>query len=129
MSRPLSQIINEIRNKKLDLAGGDLINELVAACHETRKVGKFTLELTFRPDSDPESNVINIEPKMTLKTPRKDLSGSAFFMDEEGNLTRNDPRQHELALAQVADTGRARPGVTGSVLRDTAMGREVALPA
>lgn len=130
MSRPFAQVLHDIRGGKLDQHAGDLLNELVLAVAETRKAGKLTLTLMVKPDKEADGNQITIEPKLDIKTPRSELSGSTFFMDDEGNLTRTDPRQQEMVLSQVADTGRARGGVTGSVLRDAAaVGREVALPA
>jgi hypothetical protein len=129
MSRPFAQVLHDIRGGKLDLHAGELLNELVLAVAETRKTGTLTLKLTIKPDPEADGNQITIEPKLEVKTPRQELSGSVFFMDADGNLTRTDPKQTEMTLSRVADTGRARPGVTGSVLRDATAGVEVALPA
>lgn len=127
--RRFTDVINEIRSGKLNDRAGELLNELVLAVAETNKPGTFTLKFTVKPDKEADGNQITIEPTLDIKTPRADLSGSVFFFDAEGNLTRTDPRQSEMKLSQVSDTGRARPGVSGAVLRDVAAGHEVALPA
>lgn len=111
--RLITDILRDIRNGKVVNAASSQMAELVLAVADTGKAGSLTIKLTVKPDKEGE-NMLTIEPVIDVKMPRHDLSGGVFFFDAEGNLTRTDPKQTEMALSRVAD--RPSPGVTGDVL-------------
>jgi hypothetical protein len=88
--------------------GGEVLNELADAqrqCLEavalTGKAASVTLTLKYTPAAKGAFAVAFGEPK--VKLPAMERPASLWFGDENGQLTRNDPRQKELPLKTVAD--------------------------
>lgn len=96
----LNQVINRLGQnevaEELDLKIKDAVRQALA--HD----GKSTVTLTItvmpsgktRPgDINPFSRPVEMEGKVTLKTPTVEHSKSVMFMDEDGDLTPDDPKQ------------------------------------
>lgn len=88
--------------------GGEVLNELADAqrkCLEavamTGKPASVTLAFKYVPAAKGAFAVAFSEPK--VKLPAMERTASLWFGDENGQLTRNDPRQKELPLKTVAD--------------------------
>jgi len=84
----------------------DAMRECVEAVGLTGKAASLTLSVKFTPAAKGAYGVVFGKPK--TKTPEMERQGSIWYVDEAGHLTRNDPRQRELALRTVAQV----PGVT-----------------
>ena len=88
--------------------GGEVLNELADAqrkCLEavamTGKPATVTLTFKYTPAAKGAFAVAFGAPK--VKTAVAERAASLWFGDENGQLTRNDPRQKELPLKTVAD--------------------------
>lgn len=90
-------VLSQIRGgAALTDAARDL-RELVQAVRETGKGGKLSFTITVEPDKADET-VVTLQPDVILKLPKKARASGIFYMDQHGNLTREDPRQIELEL-------------------------------
>jgi hypothetical protein len=101
MSRPFADVVRE-------LAGGTVyedlttqLGEVVTAVMETGKVGELSLKLSIKPNGEGSVRVL---ADVKQKVPAATLGETLFFATSSGSLIRNDPRQSELPLREVAAT-------------------------
>lgn len=95
--RPFSTFLIEQRNGALAAELGEHLNELVEAVTETGKEGSLTVVVKIKP----EGNMLLVSDDVRVKLPVIKRSASVFYADADSNLTRKDPRQPELPLAEV----------------------------
>ena len=67
------------------------LHNLTAIVLELGKKGTLTLTLNVVPSK--EYGRVELHDKVTVKEPERDRYASIFFVDDDGNLTRTDPRQ------------------------------------
>ena len=96
-----------LRPEVLMRAGDDLA-AVIQAVKETRKAGKFTLEVDVKPDEhDPSVAIVSADTK--TKVPRPALHGRLLWPLDNGRLSTKDPRQLEFdgltAVDGTNDTG------------------------
>jgi hypothetical protein len=102
--RNFSDILREVRGGKADDELGDHLRELCEAVAATNKGGALTLTLTIKPNGP---NAVLVEDAVKMKAPEAAASATLFFVDEDHNLTRRDPRQLTLSeLREVEDAIR-----------------------
>lgn len=89
----LTDIIATQRKGKCLTEAQDKFQELVKACSETGKKGKFTL--TFNIIAADGTVILSDEVATKIPTPNK--PSTTFFADDHGALHRDDPRQPEFA--------------------------------
>lgn len=99
MARPFADILRE-------LGGGDTYDDLTARLAEvveavtlTRKVGEISIKLKVKPNGD--SGVI-VADEIKSRVPEATRGDTVFFVTAGGSLVRQDPRQQDLPLRQVA---------------------------
>lgn len=97
--RPFAAWLQEQRGGLTHAELGDALAEVVAAVVEHGKVGTLTYTVKIKPSGDGVS--VFVTDTITRKAPEGDRSAALFFADEDGNLTRKDPRQQELPLREV----------------------------
>jgi hypothetical protein len=106
--RPALDLLAELRRGKVASELTDEIHDLVAACRDTGKKGSVTLTLTVEPDKDADMDReprIRISDLITTKRPRRNVKPSMFFVTDDGNPTRQDPRQDAFEpLREVTHT-------------------------
>lgn len=91
---------------------GDAIANLVAQVRHTGRAGKVTLTLTIGPLSKGDTNVIAINDAVSVKLPKLETGTTVLYADDNGVLSRNDPRQPKLPeLREVAQIRRAADAV------------------
>lgn len=98
----------------------DALRAATQAAEETGAKAKVTLELTIIPNGvgagDTPLFKVEAKPKITL--PQKARTPQNFFKDDDGNLTRRNPRQEEMKLTAMEGGAKkaepAAPAVTGS---------------
>lgn len=90
-----------------DIEAGGLLDELsetqhslIDAIRQTGKGGELNIKLIYKPDG---SGQMTIKADVKAKEPILARGTSLFFLTPEGNLTRRDPRQQDLALRSVED--------------------------
>lgn len=77
------------------------LHDLVAAVRETGKGGKLQLTIDVKPLSKSDDRALSITANVAVKRPATEAPTSVFFVDNDGNLCRNDPRQMQLPLREV----------------------------
>ncbi|WP_339405216.1 hypothetical protein [Pseudomonas helleri] len=99
-----------------DIEAGGLLDELSETQHSlidairlTGKGGELTIKLAYKPDGNGQ---MTIKADVKAKEPALSRGTSLFFLTPEGNLTRRDPRQQDLALRTV---GAEKPEVLRQV--------------
>lgn len=80
----------------------DRLTEVAEAVHAHNKVGTLTLKLKLSPNGE---NGVTVEEDISSKVPQPNRGKALFFIDDSGNLLRNDPRQGELQLRPVGGNG------------------------
>lgn len=113
--KPFAAFVQEQRRGALQTELSEALADLVRACVETGKKGKIQLEIAVAPTKDADGTVY-ITDQVKLSAPRPDARPSMFFTDENGNVSRTNPRQPELPLRPVAG-GRSdgdEPAATGT---------------
>lgn len=107
MSRPITDILREMRRGKIVAEASDELAKIVQAVDDTGKAGKLTLTLTVKPAKDGGlEKTISCDIGSTV--PRHALPDSVFFSTGDGDLVRTDPDQREMFSAVQA--GVSEPG-------------------
>lgn len=101
--RPFTEFLIAQRSGDLLVEIGRELADLVDAVETHRKKGTLTLTLTLVPQG--KGNALAVLDDVTTKPPRAERDGSIWFADEDGSLTRTDPRQQtfEDGLRVVED--------------------------
>lgn len=92
-ARNISEIIAEVDNHNLHEEMSEAMAAVVRAVEKTGKVG--TLTLTFKVKRNKERQLL-VDSIVKANVPQEGIATTAFFSDENGNLTRRDPKQQEL---------------------------------
>ncbi|NUR80760.1 MAG: hypothetical protein HOQ21_09990 [Dermatophilaceae bacterium] len=75
----------------------EALQKLVATVLETQKPGSITLKLDIKPAKDVPGMVV-VTDQISVKLPHLDRKAEMFFADDNGHLSKDDPRQQSLAL-------------------------------
>lgn len=93
--------VNNLLNGHTQAELSDRLAECVERARETGKQAKLTLTLTIKPLG--QSGQYEIRDQIKQQLPELDRGITLFFGTPEGNLTREDPNQQNLALKTVPD--------------------------
>lgn len=98
--KPFTDVLGEIE-------GGGFLAELTAAQHavmkavmDTRKAGKLKIALSYTPTG---KGTVRVDADFAASEPEHDRPATMFFVDADGQLVREDPRQPKLPLQAVPD--------------------------
>ena len=109
--------INTLRDLREGSALDDLADALanvVTHVRHTGRNGKVTLTLTIKPASKGNTQVIAIEDAVSMKLPSMERGSTLLYADEDGGLSRHDPRQPKLPELREVTTMR-RPAAADAV--------------
>jgi hypothetical protein len=99
-----NSIITLLQNQRSGACQDELSEKLNALNHAVRhsgKKGKLVLTITIAPLSKGGGNAVGVTDRIDLKSPQEEPEVSVFYVSEEGQLSRNDPRQREFNLRPV----------------------------
>ncbi len=71
--------------------------DLVKCVRETGRAGALTLKLTVKPASKGDTTTLLLEDAVAVKRPAPERGATIFYATSAHALTRQDPRQPELA--------------------------------
>ncbi|MDJ0403967.1 hypothetical protein QNA23_10780 [Rhodococcus erythropolis] len=100
--REFADIIKELDRGRVHNELGDRLHELIAAAQDTGKGGSITLTIGVVPDS--KTQMLRFATKVVGKMPAAARAESLFFVDKNGNPTRQDP--HQIALFEANEAAR-----------------------
>jgi hypothetical protein len=96
--RPFTQFLQEQRKGGLHEDLSARLAEVVQAVLEHGKQGTVTVALKIKPVGDGQ---IQISDDVKVKAPEGEKAASIFYADQDGNVSRTDPRQTEMPLRKV----------------------------
>jgi hypothetical protein len=84
------------------------MQQLVQAVADTHRPGSLTI--TLKVSKSKVSGMVEIDDTVKVKLPEPARDASMFFADEDGNLSKDDPRQLTLPVGpvRVADPNERR---------------------
>lgn len=100
-------VLSQIRGGAALTDANKELRAVVMAVKSTGKKGSITLKIDIEPDKTDET-VVTFQPDVTIKVPRKPYAKGLFYVSENGDVSREDPRQTELDLERaekLADQG------------------------
>lgn len=98
--RPFADVLRDLgRGQAIDDAAVAL-NDLVLSVLATGKKGRIDLHVMVEPFKGSDTLLVSARVDSRLPTP--DPVAAVFYADGDGNLLRNDPRQPELPLRDIA---------------------------
>ena len=98
MARDFAQVLGEMAYGRTQEELTEKLGELVERVQETNKSG--TLTLTIKVGMSGE-NTVELSDSVKTKLPEFSRPRSLFFVEGEGGLTRQDPRQRSFGLRDV----------------------------
>lgn len=110
MARPFHQIVSQISGGEFADEAADAIQAAVRGAHETGKSSKLTLTFDIKAIG---ANAVSILPTLKLKVSDKQAQPTIFFNNEEGDLSREDPRQHKLPLRTIDAEANMKEAASG----------------
>ncbi len=99
--RPFAAFIHEQRGGGLHGELTEALADLVLAVTEHGAKGTLQLQVIVAPNKD--GATVTVSDKIKLTMPEGERGAAIFFADEDGNLTRQNPRQQELPLREVGE--------------------------
>ena len=81
------------------------MRQVVEAAHSCGKTAKLTLEVTVSPNG----NAVAFTAEVKTKIPTEKPYAGVFFMDDQFNLFRNDPKNPEITGLRVAKDTEEQP--------------------
>jgi hypothetical protein len=91
--KPFVEWLEKHKKGEVDTELTHELRELISAVQDTGKAGVLTLKLTVKRKSDHQVTVLE---DITVKTPVHDRAEAIYFLDQNLNLLRSDPRQGVL---------------------------------
>lgn len=80
------------RKGAMVIEADEKLRKLVKTCMETGKGGSFTLKLKLTPTAE----AVVLRDDVSTAPPKPENLGTTFFADDDGTLSRNNPKQLEL---------------------------------
>lgn len=99
-TRPFAAFLQEQRGGEAHAEASALLQDLILAATATGKTGSLTVQIKVKP-SKAGGRTVTITDVVKATIPEHDREISVFYVDDDGNLHRNDPRQQTLPLAAV----------------------------
>ena len=96
--RPFGEFLTELRRGAAHDELTDALRTLVAAVTEHGKAGELQFILKVKPASGGHTETVFVTDEVRLKAPQGARPESLYFADDDGTLTRTDPRQQTLEL-------------------------------
>lgn len=95
-ARLFADYLREIDKGKLHAELSTRFQELVEAVAQVGKGGAVTLKLSVKPASNLDAEVLTVAGSVKLAAPEPQRSATIFFVDDDFNLSRRDPRQGDI---------------------------------
>lgn len=93
--RPFAEVLLDLNAGRTHAELSELLHELTQAVTDTGRKGTLTLTIQVGQMKNTGGTLI-VSDRVALKKPQVDRVDSIFFTDNDGNLSRKDPRQLTL---------------------------------
>jgi hypothetical protein len=103
--RPFAEFLQEQAGGTLHAELSEKLHDLVQAVQETGKGGSIALKIDVKPIPGTDGRTLTVTDAVVTKLPKTERPKSIFFIDDDMNLSRTDPRQPVLTgLREVEPT-------------------------
>lgn len=94
-----AQVLSQIAHGDAAEQASDQLAGLVKAVGEHEREGTLTLVLTVKPRGG--SGQVEVTVKTNVKSPVREIAPSMFFVQDDGALVRDNPRQKKLPFGET----------------------------
>lgn len=105
--RPFAELLTMLDHGAAHAEASRALHDLVAAVRDTGKGGTMTITLKLGPLKGNVDQLV-VAAQVAAKPPKSEPAAAIFYVDDAGNLVRNDPRQLELDGLRVVEPAPAR---------------------
>ncbi len=105
--RPFAELMMLLDHGVAHAEASRALHDLVAAVRDAGKKGSMSIVLTVSPLKGSDAQVV-VGAQVTAKPPKSEPAAAVFFLDDTGNLVRNDPRQLEMDGLRVVEPKPAK---------------------
>jgi hypothetical protein len=107
--RPFAAFLQEQSGGSLHEELSQKLHDLIEAVRETGKAGSISLKVDVKPIAGADSRTLTVTDTVAAKLPRTERPKSIFFITDDGNLSRSDPRQPVITgLREVEPTTKTQ---------------------
>lgn len=99
--RPFADVLQELQGGRTHNDLSEALHDLTTAVREHGKAGSIQLTIKIDPVSKGDGTTVTVTSTVASKTPKAEPKKSIFFLSDDGNLQRDDPRQLHLPLREV----------------------------
>ena len=110
--KQVKRFISELKNGATEEELPFSINALVAEVKAVGKGGSVILKLDIKPH-ETMAGVVFVTDTITINSPKRPRSSSLFFVNDENNLVRNDPKQMNIEDLIKVETKKENQNVRG----------------
>jgi hypothetical protein len=103
-TRPFAAVLQDLDKGRLHAELSAQLQDLIAAVVDTRKAGSLTVTLKISPDR--AEGMVRVAAGRAAKVPQRDRE-SLFYVDDQHNLSRDNPTQPTLPLQVAGATPEA----------------------
>ncbi|MDY7537654.1 hypothetical protein QN372_00695 [Undibacterium sp. RTI2.1] len=102
-------VLQDLRDGRVHAEFTKLFGELVAQVKETGKGGEISLKLKIKPATrGADVDKITIADVITITQPKPERGEDIYWLTDDGDLSRNHPRQGNLELRDATPTAPAQ---------------------
>lgn len=94
-AREFAAFLLDINKGQSHVELSEKLRDLITEVQRTGKAGSLTYKVEVKPEAGTDGVVI-VTDQIACKLPQGERRKSLFFVDDDNNLVRNDPRQHSL---------------------------------
>jgi hypothetical protein len=105
--RPFAEMLTILDRGEAHAAASRGLHDLIGAVQALGRKGGLTISIEVAPLKGTQDQLI-LTAQVTTKMPKADPTSQMFFVDQSGNLSRNDPRQMEIDGLRVVEPAPAR---------------------
>ena len=105
--RPFAELLTLFDRGAVHTEASEQLHNLIGAVQSMGKEGSMTIAIKVAPMKGTRDQVV-VAAQVSAKPPKGEPTAAVFFVDQAGNLTRNDPRQLEFEGMRVVEPKPAR---------------------
>jgi hypothetical protein len=100
--RPFAELMTLLDGGTAHAEASRALNDVVSAVRDLGQKGSITIAVEIAPLKGTRHQVV-VSMRVTSKPPKTEPTAGMFFVDDDANLTRNDPRQLTLDGLRVIE--------------------------
>jgi len=105
--RPFAELLTMLDRGTAHAEASRGLADLIASVRDTGKKGALSIAVEIAPLKGATNQVV-VAAQVTVKLPKSEPGSAVFWIDNAGNLTRNDPQQLAFEGMRVIEPEPAR---------------------